>query len=104
METAEPDGTDFMGLISGRGVTQPISSCVCADRLGLSLDLMTKSPKHFHARCHLPSSGRVPVDRALQLPAAKPEQNVYFERCVFRKDGGLFFFFLFFLLFGNPAK
>lgn len=47
METAEDDKTVFMGLILGAGVTQPIGSCVCADRRRLSLALVTQSPSIF---------------------------------------------------------
>lgn len=76
------------GINIRRGVTQPISSCVCTDRLRLSLPLSWLSLRAFSRLCHLLLSGTVPLRCALQLPKVKPEQNVYLltETCLERME------------------
>lgn len=82
------------GINIRRGVMQPIGF-LCLRRQvkafsGHVRSLSWLSLRAFSRICHLLSSGMVPLRCALQLPKAKPEQNVYFDRYVFRKNGDFF--------------
>lgn len=74
-------------------VTQPIGFlCLRRQVKAFSVPVRSLSRLSLFSRlCHLLSSGMVPLRCALQLPKAKPEQNVYFDRYVFRKNGDFFF-------------